>query len=222
MNSLSIHRYVIVTLIAAIAILSFRACVKRGEKIDEYKEALQLQHDTIIRYKDVEGNQHAQVALQQADMNFLKALHAKEIDSILFLLKVKDKQVEGVTMAGIASAGTVKPKIDTIYIDSGHNNYNLSYNDKWLTLKGSIGTDNYLKYLYRDSLVFTTVFSKRLLRVDAFSLNPNTTFTGLTSLRIPLPRKKKWGIGPYIGYGYNGERFIPNAGFSLHYSLINF
>jgi hypothetical protein len=222
MRSLTLHRYVIVALIAAIAIVSFKACVKRGEKIDQYKEAVQVQNGEISRYHDAAGHQHAKVALQQADINFLKALHAKEIDSILYLLKAKDKQLQSITMAGLSSTGSIKPSIDTINVDSSNKDYNIVYNDRWLSLKGSIGSKNYIKYSYRDSLVFTTLKTKRLIQIDAFSLNPNTTFTSLTSLRVPIPKPKRFGIGPYVGYGYNGERFITNAGLSIHYSLISF
>ncbi len=221
-SSLKIHRYVIVALIAAIAILSFRACVSRGEKLDQYKEVVQLQHDTIVQYQDVAGNQHAQVAIQQADMEFLKALHAKEIDSILYLLNIKDKQVQGVTMASTSTAATIKPRVDTVFVDSSHTDYNLTYTDKWLKINGKIGSNNFLKYSYKDSLIFTTLVTKNLLRVDAYSLNPNTTITGLTSIKIPIPKEKKWGLGPYMGYGFDGNKMQASAGISLHYSLIRF
>lgn len=33
---------------------------------------------------------------------------------------------------------------------------------------------------------------------------------------------RHWSIGPYIGYGWSGDRWAPQMGISLQYSLIRF
>jgi|GEM_PF-2288627 len=217
-------RIIIVGLLCVIALLSIKTCNNRGEKLNQIEQVVQLQHDTIVRIKDVVGREHAKASTQQADIDVLKSLYQAQIDSISNLVGIKVKQIESVAMAGVKTSGSIKPNIDTVYIDSSKTGayYNLDYDDKFLTLNGRIGKDSFIKYQYRDSLVFTTFRDKRTIKVDAFSLNPNTTITGLTSLRIPLPRRKRLGIGPYVGYGYANGKWLPNAGVSVHYSLFQF
>lgn len=219
--NIAIYRMAIVALLAAVSVLSMRSCASKKQKLDQVQQVVQLQHDTIIRWRDAAGRQHAKTGLQIADVEILKALHRQEMDSLLTILKIKEKQLHTTVFAGTQTTGTITPKIDTVYLD-GNPTYSLSYKDAWLSLNGELNAASKLQYSYTDSLVFALTKTKGYFNINAYSLNPNTRFTGLTSLQIPMPARRRFGIGPYVGYGYTGQRWQPSFGLSFHYSLIQF
>ena len=112
---------------------------------------------------------------------------------------------------------------DTLYIPVYQKQFN--YTDKWITIDGSIlDSEVKLNWETRDHLEFILHrkrqgwFKPKLLYIDGKSQNPNTTITNLSNVQIGKERRKRFGIGPYIGYGTRGV----DIGIGIHYSFIRF
>ncbi len=222
-KNLLVERVAIVVLICIVCLLSMHTCNHRGAQLADLRDAVELQHDTIIKYKDAVGREHATTAVQKADVSILKAIYTKEIDSLKEVIGFKDKELEAATFAGTKASGNIAPRIDTVFVSNTDTvTYGISYADKWLSLDGRIGSHSFLNYTYSDSLVFATFRKKKSIRIDAYSLNPNVKFTGLHSISVPVPRKKRFGIGPYFGLQYYDGKIQPAYGIGASYHLIEF
>src|SRR5699024_7357646 len=57
--------------------------------------------------------------------------------------------------------------------------------------------------------------------LDVHFNNPIFKPLNVTGFEI-TPKPKRFGIGPYIGYGFNGRKWTPSIGISVHYDLIRF
>ena len=225
------ERMVIFALLILVAYLALSTCFKKVKQNETLQNIVESKTDTIYRYKDIAGNEHAQKQVAEADIALLKAAYTKELDSVTKLLQIKDRQLQAVTAAGLINSGSITPKIDTVWIDSSKRfDFHLSFNDKWMSLSGVIGPEPVINYQLQDSILITTFYKKtgflglgkRQLVIDGYSLNPNVRFTGLTGLRVPSKEPGRFSLGPYLGYGYSNGRWAPSAGIALNYSLIRF
>lgn len=64
---------------------------------------------------------------------------------------------------------------------------------------------------------------KTYLQVDAKNSNPYNHIANMQVYRKPLPKQKKIGIGPFVGYGVSGNALLkPNivVGISVQYNII--
>ncbi|RFM30017.1 hypothetical protein [Deminuibacter soli] len=224
------ERLIIVALLLVIAYMSLTTCFKKAQQNQVLTKLVETKNDTLQHKKDEAGREHGEKIMAEADIALLKTAYTQQIDSITAILKIKDDQLQSYTGITTTTSGTVRPRIDTIYLDSGRQEYGLNYNDRWLSLKGTIGAKPILNYTLQDSLVITTYtkktglfgLGKKEVYIDAFSLNPNMRVTGLTGFRVPVKQPGRWSIGPFIGYGYSGNKWAPTGGFSIQYSLIRF
>jgi hypothetical protein len=128
---------------------------------------------------------------------------------------------------GVTTAGHVRPDVEDVRInDKDYKRF--SYKSPYLTLEGVLADTPYINYSTFDSLIVTTYFKKKWFLgkketfVDAYSLNPNAHISGLVGLKVATEKPKRFGLGPYIGYGYSGDKWQPSVGLSLQYSLIRF
>lgn len=220
------ERILIVFLLIVVATLSLRSCFRKERENIVLKEAVQIKEDSTSFWIDSLGRTHAQKRNIEADLASLRTLYHVQIDSLTAALEIKDKELQGVIMTSSSATAKVIPKVDTIRVDSSIG-YKFRYNDKWLTLEGIISKDPYISYAFRDSLVLTTytkrtgIFRKEVY-VDGYSLNPNVRITNITGIRVATQNTSRLGFGPYVGYGWTGQKWQPNIGVSFHYSLIRF
>jgi uncharacterized protein YfbU (UPF0304 family) len=232
MKETNIQRLIIVALLCLVTFLSLRTCAKKQAEVKKMENVIEVKNDSLHKYKDEAGNNHAQKVLAQADMAVLKTAYFREIDSLTNLLEIKDKQLQAYAGVSTSTEGTVIPRVDTIVIDTANHivSYPFNYTDKWLSLHGNIGPKSFINYQLTDSIVITTYdkktgflgLGKRQTYIDAFSLNPNVRVTGLDGFRVPVKQPGRLGIGPFVGYGFNNGRLAPTAGISIQYSIIRF
>ena len=145
-------------------------------------------------------------------------------------LKVQSERINTVTQVGTNTSGEFKPIKDTEYVTLGDTSKRIeeiSYADKWITIKGNINDTTQWKYSVNDSLTIVTYQKKtgwftHELYADAFAENPNTHIKGLQSIRLDLPKPTKWGIGIDCGYGYNGIKFSPVVSIGIQRTLLRF
>lgn len=220
------YRLIIVSLLVIIAVMAVRSCMRKDKEVSSYETIQDIKTDSTTYWKDAAGREHAQRQLAEGTITAVRAAYRSEVDSLKSILKMRDKDLQGFIAAGVQTTGTIVPKIDTVY-QTTDTTYRLKYNDQWLTLQGEIGYQSNIQYQVRDSIIFTTYQKKtglfrRETYVDGFSMNPVARITGITAVRIAAPSAKRFGIGPYVGYGWDGTRWAPAAGVSVHYSLIKF
>ncbi len=220
------QRIVIVFLLIAIAALALRSCFRKERENIVLQEAVQIKEDSTSFWKDYAGREHAQKRELEADIQTIKILYRSQVDSLTTLLNIQAKDLQSVAIVKTSASGSIVPTVDTVLIDSTYS-YPFHYSDKWLTLDGVISSQPFIRYLFSDSLIVTsytkrTGLFKRQTFIDAYSLNPNVRFQNITGIRIRDVNTRRFGFGPYVGFGWDGMRLRPSAGLSFHYSLIRF
>lgn len=182
--------------------------------------------DTTRHYEDEAGRTHGVTRVAEADPVSLRAIYPF-MDSVLRTLDLQGKQLQVLTAASTKTEGTFRPKVESI-VKGDKTVQRVSYKDKYLDLEGIVSDTPLFKYSIRDSLLFTTYTKKKWLLgrketfIDAYSPNPASKIENLTGLRVSVEKPKRFGIGPYIGFGYNGQEWKPSVGLSLQYSIIKF
>jgi hypothetical protein len=195
--------------------------------VHDIQKVIVQRTDSLRHYKDAAGREHAQRVLAEAGSKAIGIVYRREIDSIKAALSIKEKQLQSFMLASTTNEGTVRLRVDTVYIDST-TTYRFAYNDRWIDVSGAVGKRSYLSYRMTDSLVFTTYWKRKWFLgrktnyIDAYSHNPHVRVTGLDGNRISLKEPGRFGVGPYIGLGWTGAGWAPGIGLSLHYSLIRF
>jgi hypothetical protein len=209
--------------------LTVRSCIaERHKKQQVIALPIQNPNDSTSHYRDLYNRDHAEHQQAIADIKTLKAYYPHIIDSVCKSLDIKSNALQSLAAIGMHSDNTVQILIDTVYVDSSHKQaLRLKYDDRWITLRGTISDNPEIHYTTYDSLIITsyrkkTGWFKHAVYVDAYSLNPHSRIDGVTGIKVDQVIDKRFGIGPYIGYGYDGQRFRPSIGLSVNYSLIKF
>lgn len=221
------HRIIIVFLLVIVTALSLRGCFRKEKEKAILRDVVEIQQDSTSYWKDQFNTEHASKQLADADLSSLRAAYGSLLDTIKARTGSKGEDLQAVTAASTSGTGKVTPKIDTVYLPDSSMAYKFRYNDRWLDLDGIIGKEPVINYRFSDSIVLTTYrkkvgFLRKATYVDGYSLNPNVRITGLTGIRVSSAKPKRFGVGPYIGYGWNGSSWTPNIGISLQYSIIKF
>ncbi|MEX6691264.1 hypothetical protein QTN47_27390 [Danxiaibacter flavus] len=222
------ERLIIVALLIIIAVFALQTCFRKEKQVTDLKQVVSAKQDTLKHYKDEAGHEHGQKVLAEADMSLLKVEYQKQIDSVTELLKIKESQLAFYTGFSTESSGSIKPRVDTVFMPDSTREFNIDFSDRWMSLNGRIGKSSNINYRITDSLT-VTVYSKKknflsslTTYIDVFSMNPNVKVTGLTGFKIPVKKPGRFGIGPYFGYGYSDGKWSPSAGVAIQYSLIRF
>lgn len=80
------------------------------------------------------------------------------------------------------------------------------------------------RYTYHDTLVYAFhfkrkwAFGNKQLYGSGMLRNQNSKITNSTAVQIKDFRDKRFGVGPYVGYGTSGA----SVGISVHYSVVRF
>jgi len=221
------ERLVWVAILILVAWLAVKGCTDRGKVIHDITYSIIQRDDSLQHYKDAADREHAKRVLTDVDLITAQVVYRTQIDSLKNILDIKDKQLEAFAMIGTSASGAIRPKVDTIYT-GGIAGYHFSYHDDWLKLDGIINDRPLINYSMRDSLGFSIYHRRKWFLgrqrsyMDVFSYNPAVRISGLTGVRINAGKPKHFGIGPYVGYGYDGQRWAPSIGISLQYSFIKF
>ena len=77
-------------------------------------------------------------------------------------------------------------------------------------------------YLFTDDSTYLIDMEGYNVKARSIEVYPRTV-TQTVIERIEVPGKpKRWGIGPQIGFGYNGMNWMPYVGVGIQYNLILF
>lgn len=221
----------IILLIALVIFLLLKQCNIPKPEISVTRD------DSTQYYKNKLGQEVAALKMERDEYG--KTLTIQFRDSIAKLHNTIDKKVKEITI--LRQKGTViidntKPpivKIDTVpgveqeYLSVEQNFDNSYYHaNAFISLSGGTSTMK-LQTFDTLSVVAKVVTEGRIfhrksyLQVDAINANPYNKIEGLNVYRQPLPKQKKIGIGPQVGYGFS-QSFKPSVyvGIGIHYSLI--
>ncbi len=209
-----------------ISFLAIRSCKRQVQDTTDLADAVEVRQAPPVHYQDASGRDHAVKQEVQASRDVVQIAYRNELDSIKAILKVKDKQIEGLIIAGTRTEATVP--LQSMPVPGDTCSYDFSYSDRFFSADGRAGHNSYLHYIVTDSLVFVPYWKRswalgrKTHYVDAFSYNPNVRITGLDAARVIAREPGRIGLGPFVGYGYDGQRWRPTAGISFHYSIIRF
>lgn len=222
---------------AIIVLLSIQKCT--GPKPDVIAFA-----DSTQYYKDKLG--HEVAAIKQRDEDYFKVTSAGYLDSIAKLHNSKAALIQevitlkqkGAVTITVATPPTIIKSVDTIPgqcpdLISAQQAFSSPYYyaDVTIALNNRDSSRMSLQTVDTLSIVAKTVKegglfnSKTYLQIDATNANPDNHITGLQVYRKLLPKAKKFGIGPFVGYGVSGNALLkPNilVGVSVQYNFIRF
>jgi hypothetical protein len=223
----TIQRVIMAFLLITITVMSLRMCFQKEKENANLKTVVEIKQDSTKHWKDLYNTEHAEKQLADANYSSLRVVYGELLDSVSNRLNSKPNDVQAVTTAGTIATGSIRPTIDTVLLSDSTAGYRFNYKDKWLSLDGIISKEPVINYMFSDSVVFTsyrrkTGFLRKDTYIDGYSLNPNVRITGITGIRVSNPRKDRFSVGPYIGYGWNGSTWSPSIGISLQYSVIKF
>lgn len=225
-RSWTIERVGIIGLLLLVILLAVRTCSRQVEEKVEQREVFVQREDSLQHYKDAYGREHAVRIQSQAAIETVGFVYRDEIDSLKAALDIKEKQLQSFALVGLQNQGDIRPVLERLPGDTC--NYRLSYRDEWMELSGVTAPTPAIHYRMTDSLIVTTYWKRKWLLgrkqtyIDAYSLNPHVTVKGLTGVRILSERPKRWSLGPYVGYGFNGAQWQPTIGVGLQYAVIRF
>lgn len=187
------------------------------KKSNEKNELYEASMDTLRYSAD---SSLVMIDVLQAS-NKKSLLNLKTKDSTIQWLQSTVKDYEGkLQRATVASTvtndvgvgETVVTHTDTIWHDSiayVHSTYSDSWIDRWsigniVANKDSITRDIKIlnEYEFTEGYSPWNPFKKRELKIQMKNLNPNTVTTELRTFSIKQS-EKRFGIGPYAGYGIN-------------------
>lgn len=235
---------ILLIVLFALVIFFIATCNQHLGEIKEMNRIEALQKQEIEHYKDQAGKDHATIQTMSSTAAVIEKVFSRKLDSVAnaYDIKIKDvKEYIGVAFKvhGSGSAVVTKPTEPTIIHDTLDGvvkldtlDSKLDVDDGFLTLHADIYKSNKSKYdyFYTDSLTAVKHVKKygflnlrkRTLFDFAFT-NKNAFITGLEQFEKESPaERKRFGIGPFVGYGWLGNRFGITAGISVSYNLIRF
>jgi len=212
-------------LLAFFLFLTIQTCKKHQRYSEQLTGNLAHANDSSRIWKDLFGREHAEKLLLQGSFPNIDAVKGDLLDSVSKALKTAKKNIESVGAASVVSKNVVTGRIDTIHDTIKY--VSVSYSDRWIDLKCSVTNPPTIEYTTFDSLIISAYrkkagWFKKEAYIDAYSINPHSSIKGVTGIKVYEEKSKRFGIGPYLGYGFNGQQWQPNIGISIQYSLIKF
>ena len=215
------------TFLCVLLIICLSISIKQCSSIKrEYIDNINILNDTIEYYKAKDGKQVATIHGYETNIENLKYLNDslyKEIKS----LKIKNNKLTTATQF----SGVITNELhDTMYIvkkDTIINGFykDFNFNNQWRLLEGNVryNNDSVGVSITKDVVMFDyTVAMDKDNVIHIKSNNPYVQYNSISGYFISKPKKKRWSLGPSIGYSYNIRQntFSPTVGISLQYGLI--
>jgi hypothetical protein len=198
-----------------------------------YSSIISSKDDTVRTWQDEAGRWRAEATTATVSKKDLQEFFSMESEQIRKDFDTKLKNVTGYLRSSMQTTGTVAMKADSgtkviIQNLNGSDTAVFHYTDIWSHFDAILHNSQLqLSYRVHDSIAFVSsikrngLFGPTHTVLNGISYNPNTKISGITGIDIKVP-DRKFGIGPYIGYGWNGSSWSPSVGISVHYSLVKF
>lgn len=191
----------------------------------EYSINLCAMHDTIHTYKDRYNRLVATTLAYEANIKDLKLLN-NDLYNEISALKSKPVTATHITT-------TITHEVhDTTYIIKSSDmvqgiTERFDYSNPYRTLAGTISYHPDTLEMKIDSdkvYVDFTVALDNKNNIHITSNNPYVKYNSISGFILPKQKKKRFSVGPYIGYGIDISNGKPNpqVGIGLSYGLIQF
>lgn len=198
----------------------------------EINNLLASSQDTLKHYKDELGNSKATISiLETYKLNTFLELQAKDKDILALqaLVTQYKKQIKKPGDAAIIlETETIIEKVveEKIKEKEWEQRFiSRNYKDEWVNLAYYVDKDSTgftLKSTNKYGIVLGTD-SKGKRFADVTNYNPYTDTKVFRTYQLlddtPVQKKKRWGIGPSVGYFFTGEKSYLGIGASLNYNL---
>lgn len=232
----SIYKYRFATALVLITAFAIMRCSHFKNENSSNTNNIAALTDTIKYYTGKSNELVAQKTMLIGDMDLLK--HANDsLYNIIKCIKVKNpdnavyvnttvRDIVRDTVWSLPSADT-----DSFYC-SKYIKKEFDFSDKWRTVSGY----TYLKHDTLSQYEMGTVILKNNVNVDfavvqkdnqiyITSSNPYIKYNNIFGIKqdTPKAKTKRWGIGPYVGFGVTPKlNFVPTVGIGIQYNIINF
>lgn len=222
-----IIKYTIICALALLCVLSINKCSKYKYLNDTNITALT---DTIKYYKSKSGSLVAEKTILSVDINLLKQLN----DSLYNIIKdIKVKNPDNTVYINTTIKDIIRDtcwlvKRDSIIYNNSYIKKDFNFSDNWRTVQGY----TYLKYdtlgtvISKNNVIADFAVVQKNNKVYITSNNPYIEYNniiGITNSNNIQQKQKRFGIGPYIGFGITHKLdFVPTVGISLQLSVVQF
>lgn len=218
-------------LIAVFAIIVL--CVAKFQgmqtEVDSYRSLAESSQKEVKYWKDKDGLSHARAQSAEATTKAILEFQKNEIKDLQKQIGGLNKNLSNLNnyiTTGVKTSDTIFVTLrDTISVGNIRKRL-FTYTDEWSRIDGEIDSIGLrLSYEVRDSLTFVSYYKKqglfkpKKLFIEGISYNPHTRITGLKNIQVAQPRRKRFGIGPYIGLDVQGK---PSIGIGLQYNIFTF
>jgi len=234
-----------------VCFLYFKQCNKNNQNDTIQNQNLHALHDTVVKYVNKGGEVSYQKAIMEMSKSDLKKYNPDLYNDVL-----KDKDVKVITKTEYVyrDTGSVKNRLVELKDNNFSLPFDYTSTDSILKIKGE-SSFNATSYLDGDKaklkiLPGYTCFDdtrvqfglkigikkdKNLNKIFVTPTTPNgsttdkltvTSIDGADVSNLLNPKKKKFCVGPYVGYGINFSKGLvnygPSIGVSLQYKIIQF
>lgn len=241
----NLTKYLIYAVLIVIIILLLKQCQKERNERKDMEKVGRLKDQSIKYWKDENGKEHATVEEIKASKKVIEYYFQEKMDSISKILKIKEKQIQDFNEIKFIASGSGKGKVITrdsivyvrdpndygVYVPKDTITSQIHPNDGYLAFNAYMkknGTYDY-DYTYKDELTRVTHYEKfgflnlkKRSIIDFSFKNPKSHISGITQFRVEPDKIKRFGIGPFIGYGWTGKKFGITGGIALQYNFIRF
>lgn len=209
---------IIIVALAVIIFFSVKGCLDAKKSISSMAHNYAIMQDSAKHWKDKFGQEHATKEVVSGQTKEIRTYYGAQIDSMAELLKIKPKQVKSIVYVPIKASFDLDSLRDALArIDTLRTTDTLHTVD---TIHGKMDV-NALMSLTRYSKGTGFLGLKKRNFMDVHFDNP--VFKPLDVSGFDITDKvKHWSIGPYAGYGWNGDRWAPQVGMSIQYSILKF
>lgn len=204
-------------------------CRSKNHKIHEQSNLIESLQNGLKKWKDKDSLEHAKILVIQTskEKDFLKIQSKdstiKELQNLLKKSKIDKRGSVTIVKTNTKVITKTKTQIkDNTYLS--HFNLGSWVIGNTIANKDSTSVDLHIKNDY--SVVIGNEsqgwFKKPKTFVEVTNKNPYTETKTLRTYKVSIPREKKFGIGPIVGYGVGPNTTGVFIGIGLQYTLIKF
>jgi len=207
-----------------VSLLFLRGCNNATQQVADIKSGVEIRYAPPAQSVDAAGRNHAEKQVIEGSKETVSFIYKDKYDSVCNIVGIQKRQIRALTFATSISEGKVPLEVKNTGTDSAA----FSYKDKWLEVSGNTGLNPVMNYKITDSISFVTYWKRpwflgrKTTYVNVFSENKNLHFVQLEATNVRIKEPGRFSIGPYFGYGWDGQRWAPSIGASIQYSIIRF
>lgn len=222
---------ILISALTAIIIFLFMYIWETDKRVQGLQSANAAQQSEISYHTSRSGKLIAERQAAELRVKEFKETYPKMAEDITRDFDIKIKNLKAYMQSEFQAVGKGDADItNNYYTDSTgvrRSYWELKASDGYLDFSSTVLDSLHApyKYTYSDTIKYAFsvkkkwLFGKQSLYGSGMLGNPNAKITNTQSVLINDFKDKRFGVGPYVGYGLNGK---VSFGLSVQYSLIKF